>query len=473
MKESKKMSNAYEEFIRSKRATAPTCGIPDCGDLHDGLFPFQRDIVMWALRRGRAAIWADCGLGKTWMALEWAAKIHEHTGDRVLILTPLAVAAQFVDEGEKMGVAVTLCRDVSDLTDAINVTNYDRLDRFPADMFGAVILDESSILKDFTSKTRNAIISAFEATPYKLACTATPSPNDFTELGNHAEFLGVMSRVEMLSMFFVHDGGSTQDWRLKGHARDDFWEWLCSWAVAVRMPSDLGYDDDGFTLPPMSITHHVVDTNMDTLAKERGRLFVDTRMGLSDQRTARRISTVDRVAVAAAMVNESDDPWIVWCDMNDESSALTAAIDDAIEVRGSDTPESKEAAIRSFSRGNERVIVTKPSICGWGVNWQHCAHVAFVGVSHSFEAWYQAIRRTYRFGQSRKVECHVITSSAEQGVIDNLKRKQRDAEEMVSQMTAIIGDGWKQAMAASRTQINYNPQHEMTIPAWVGEDDER
>jgi len=463
------MSDPYEQFIEGKRATATVAGIDDPGDLHPSLFPFQRDIVRWALRRGKAAIWADCGLGKTWMALEWAAKVHEHTGGRILILTPLAVAAQFVSEGKQMGISVTLCREAVDITDGINVTNYDRLARFDPANFDGVVLDESSILKDFTSKTRTLIIDAFRETPFRLACTATPSPNDFTELGNHAEFLGIMTRVEMLSMYFIHDGGSTQDWRLKGHARDDFWRWLCEWAVALRLPSDLGYSDDGFILPPMRIIHHVVSTDMDELSRERGLLFVNTRMGLSDQRTARKLSLADRVTLAADLVNASDEPWIVWCDLNDESAKLTAAIDDAVEVKGADSPESKELAIDEFRTGASRVIVTKPAICGWGVNWQHCAHVVFVGVTHSFERWYQALRRTYRFGQRREVQCHVVTSEAERGVVDSLARKQADAERMVSEVSKRFGSSWS-ADAAGRDHISYNPNHPMTIPAWVGVD---
>jgi len=461
----------YASFVHQKMASADHEGIAHDMPISEMLFPFQRDIVDWALTRGRAAIWADCGLGKTWMAIEWARHVCAFSGGDVLILTPLAVAAQFVSEGLKMGVSVNLCQESADVLPGINVTNYDRMERFDHGSFSGIILDESSILKDFTSKTRNALITAFSDTPYRLACTATPSPNDFTELGNHSEFLGAMSRTEMLSMFFVHDGGSTQDWRLKGHARDDFWRWICSWAVAVRLPSDIGHSDDGFVLPPLEMFMHTVESNMDALARDRGLLFVNQRMGIADQRTARRLSTDDRVAVAVSLANSSDEPWVIWCDMNDESAKLASGIPDSVEVKGADTKESKEDAIRSFSCGESRVIVTKPSICGWGVNWQHCAHVAFVGVSHSFESWYQAIRRTYRFGQTRSVQCHVITSTAEQGVLDNLQRKQTDAEVMVSEMAAIVGDVWQKARGSTRRcSVEYQPRHKMTIPEWVGKD---
>ncbi len=432
---------SYTDFLANKAQMAKPSGF-EPEQLGESLFPFQADITKWAIRHGRAAIWADCGLGKTLCALEWAAQVYAHTGENILILTPLAVAPQFVTEGEKFWIDVNLCRESEDVVPGINVTNYDRVERFNADDFIGIILDESSILKDFTSKTRNLLIDKFRDTPYKLACTATPSPNDFTELGNHAEFLGVMTRTEMLSMFFVHDGGSTQDWRLKGHAREDFWQWLCSWAVALRMPSDIGHSDEGFILPPLNMHHHSVSTDMSELASKRGKLFVNNRLGLSDTRTARRLSTVDRCEMAAKMVNGSSEPWIVWCDMNDESMMLNELIPDAVEVRGSDSREHKEKSIRDFGGGRIRVLISKPSICGWGVNWQHCSNAVFVGVSHSFEKWYQAIRRTYRFGQTKQVDCHVITSTAEHGVVSNLLRKQRDAEKMVTEMTKIVGGEW-------------------------------
>lgn len=269
------------------------------------------------------------------------------------------------------------------------------LPHFDADSFDGVVLDESSILKAHDGATRTAIIEAFRATPYRLACTATPAPNDHIELGNHAEFVGAMTRSEMLSMFFVHDGGSTQDWRLKGHAREAFWEWMASWAVMIRRPSDLGYSDEGYVLPALETVPIVIDATkpMD------GFLFVESATTLHEQRAARRASLAARVALIADMVNNSTDPWVVWCDLNDESSALAAAIPDAVEVRGANTQDEKESRLRAFSRGEARVLVSKPSIAGWGMNWQHCAHVAFCGSSHSWESYYQAIRRCWRFGQ--------------------------------------------------------------------------
>jgi len=451
---------------------APPCGIADVPGLNPKLFPFQRDITAWALRRGRAAIWADCGLGKSWMALDWARVVHEHTGGDVLILTPLAVAQQFVSEGEKMGVRVKLCRTGSDVEPGINVTNYERLHHFAPDDFAGVVADESSILKDYTSSTRNALIAAFQSTPFRLACTATPAPNDHMELGNHAEFLGVMTRTEMLAMFFTHDGGETQSWRLKGHARGSFWKWVASWAVNIKTPSDLGYDDAGFLLPPLNVHERVIACG-DEMAKHQGSLFVVEARTLGEQRMARRGSLTARVEEAARIVNaEPGEPWLVWCDLNDESSALKAALDDAVEVRGSDSVEHKEQSLNGFARGDVRVLVSKPSIAGWGMNFQRCARVVFVGLSHSFEAWYQAIRRTYRFGQTRPVECYVVTSDAEGAVVANLKRKQSDAGVMAAGMVAHMAELTKRELKATgRDATEYKPRKKMTVPSWVGRED--
>lgn len=462
---------SYEAFIESKRLVAPPVGISHPAPLDGRLFPFQRDITKWALRRGRAAIWADCGLGKSWMALEWARAVCEHERGEVLILTPLAVAAQFVREGAKLGINVTHCRTQDDARAGINVTNYDRLHLFKPEAFAGVVADESSILKDYSSSTRNAMIEAFARTPFRLACTATPAPNDHMELGNHAEFLGVMSRVEMLSMFFCHDGGDTQSWRLKGHAQRDFWRWVCSWAVSVRKPSDLGYPDDGFELPALKLHDHVVGAGAD-LARKQGTLFAVEARGLEEQRAARRSSLPDRVKTAAGIVNaEPNEPWLVWCDLNDESAALAAAIPGAVEVRGSDSAEAKEEAMAKFTAGEIRVLVTKPSICGWGLNWQHCARAIFVGLSHSFEAWYQAIRRTYRFGQTREVDCHMVTSDAEGAVVASLRRKQADAAAMAAGMIAEMSEFIRADVGATkRDATDYNPTRPMSVPSWVGED---
>lgn len=461
---------SYQAFLDRKRIVAPTVGIDAAVDINPALFDFQRDIVRWALRKGRSAIWADCGLGKTPMALEWSRHVLAHTGSPVLILTPLAVAEQFVREGTKFGVPVNHAGDDVDVVPGVNVTNYERLHRFDLSRFSGVVLDESSILKDFTSKTRRAVIDGFRETPYRLACTATPAPNDFVELGNHAEFLGVMSRTEMLSMFFVHDGETTQEWRLKGHARADFWRWLASWAVAIKRPDDLGYDGSRYDLPELRVHDVVVEC---TAPPTQGMLFADEARTLNDQREARRDSIDDRVTAAADIVKrEPAEPWLVWCDLNAESAALTAAIPDAVEVKGADEPEHKTGAIRGFGAGEIRVLVSKPSIAGWGVNWQHCARVVFVGLSHSFEAYYQAIRRIWRFGQTRPVECYVVTSSREGAVAKNLRRKQDDAEALARGLSEHMRDITRSEIrSTTRTVDEYCPAVPMTIPAWVGLDD--
>lgn len=463
---------SYDTFLASKRLVVAPAGIPDPPPLSERLFPFQRDITHWALRRGRAAIWADCGLGKGWMALEWARVVAAETDEPVLILAPLAVAQQFQREGAKLGVPVTICRDGADVRDGVNVTNYDRLHRFDPSAFGGVVLDESSCLKDYNSATRNALVEAFARTPFKLACSATPAPNDHVELGNHAEFLGVMSRVEMLATFFCHDGGETQVWRLKGHARGDFWRWLCSWACSIRKPSDLGYDDSAYILPPLNVHEHIVPVGAE-YAKEAGTLFIDAASGLDAQRASRRSSLGARVARCAEVVaGAPTEPWLVWCDLNSESEGLTDAIPGAVEVKGSDDAEDKESALADFIAGDARVLVTKPSIAGYGLNMQRCAHVAFVGLSNSFEAWYQAIRRTWRFGQTRPVECHLILSDADGSVRANLERKRLAAEEMATEMLAGMADIQKTTIRAlARESDPYKPAKPMRLPAWLRSED--
>lgn len=429
----------YQDFIESKRKRMEPSGF-EPSDINTMLFEFQRDIVKWACRKGKAAIFADCGLGKTPMQLEWARQVCEHTGGDVLILAPLAVAKQTYYEGQKFGISVTVCRTQDDCAPGINITNYEMLPHFNPDSFFGIVLDESSILKSYTGKIRQEIIDSFKSTPYKLACTATPSPNDYMELGNHSEFIGAMDRTEMLAMFFVHDGGDTSKWRLKGHASHAFWDFVASWAVMVRNPEDLGYQSDGFTLPELYENVHIVDSNIE----QEGRLFPDIADGLLDQSRARRSTIEQRCDFAAQMVNSSIEPWIVWCDLNAESDYLAKSIPDAVEVRGSDSPEHKEDAMLGFSSGKYRVIVTKPSICGFGMNWQHCSNMAFVGLSNSYEQYYQAVRRCYRFGQTQPVNVHIVISEIEQKIVHNVMRKKGDAsemeEEMISRSTRIKQD---------------------------------
>ena len=421
----------YDEFLASKRIAQKPNGF-EPQSLNPFLFDFQRDIVTWACRKGRAAIFADCGMGKTIMQLSWAEQVHAHEGGQILIVAPLAVAAQTCREGATFGIEVNKARNADELQDGINITNYEMLQHFEGVDFSGVVLDESSILKSYTGAIRNQIISMFKFTPFKLACTATPSPNDYMELGNHSEFLGCMDRSEMLAMFFIHDGGNTSKWRLKGHAASKFWDWVSTWACMITKPSDLGYNDGDFELPELRINTHVIESGMN----QEGRLFAVTETTLSEQQKARRNTIEIKADMIAQYVNSSDDSWLIWCDLNTESEHLALSIPDAIEVRGSDSPDHKEDAMLGFADGKYRVLVTKPSIAGFGMNWQHCHKIAFCGMSHSYEQFYQAVRRCWRFGQTQEVDVEIFITDLEQSIVENVLRKKNDSEEMRIEMMA-------------------------------------
>lgn len=421
----------YEQFLDSKRVIVVPTGIQvSIVQISDRLYPFQRDVVRWALAKGKAAIFADCGMGKTPMQLEWAAQVHRHTGGRVLIAAPLAVAQQTAREGEKFGVTVTICRSPEDLGSGVNITNYELLHKFRPTDFDGLVLDESSILKAFSGVYRKELTEFAEQVPFRLACTATPAPNDLVEVINHAEFLSVMRGKEMIALWFTQDGNTTHAWRLKGHARKDFWRWMAGWCVALRKPSDLGYSDGAFVLPPLSVHQETVEVTPENLTT----LFPMEAGTLQERLKARRESVTDRVRRCADLVNVSDEPWIVWCNLNKESELLVRAIPGAVEVKGSDSPEFKEQAMLDFSAGRIRVLVTKPSIAGFGMNWQHCAKVAFVGLSDSWEQYYQAVRRCWRFGQTRPVDVYLITAETEGAVVRNIERKEREAAQMFEEI---------------------------------------
>lgn len=458
---------SYEEFVAAKLSTVPATGCEPPKRLA-GLFPFQSDLVKWAIRRGRAAIFAGTGLGKTRMQLAWAKHVHKVTGRDVLVLAPLAVAQQTAAEAHAVGASVAVCRDSSDVRAGINITNYDRMHRFDPRSFGAVVLDESSCIKHHDTKTLAALLSSFRDTPYKLACTATPAPNDWTELGTHAEFLGICTRAEMLSEFFCHDGGDTQTWRLKGHARDVFWRWVASWGALVAHPRDLGYDMGGYDLPPLHVHEHMIRVD-ESQAADAGFLFVREAASLMERRQARKSSLAARVEACAAAVNgEPGEPWIVWCDLNAEGEALTASIPGAAEIRGAMDPDEKERLLEGFASGAVRVLVTKPSIAGFGLNWQHAARMAFVGVTDSWESYYQAVRRCWRFGQSRPVHVHVFASEAEGSVVANLKRKEQDAAELASSLAAETAEAVRaQVRGLTRETNDYSPSKCMEVPAWL------
>lgn len=456
----------YQSFVARKLSCVPSTGLNGTETIPDGLFPHQVDLVRWALKRGRAAIFADTGLGKTRMQLAWANAVHGATNLDVLILAPLAVAAQTTAEGVDIGVHVTHCREAADVRPGINITNYDRLHKFNPALFGAIVLDESSCIKHHDTKTLATLLESFRDTPFKLCATATPSPNDWTELGTHAEFLGVCTRSEMLAEYFIHDAAKTQDWRLKGHAKHIFWQWVSTWGAMVRKPSDLGHDDSAYILPPLNVQDHIVKCS--GYQVEAGMLFALEASSLSERRAARKGSLTERVTDCAAMVNASAEPWIIWCDLNAEADALRVAIPGAIEIRGPDSVDLKESRLADFGAGKIRVLITKPSIAGWGVNWQHCARVAFVGVTDSFEAYYQAVRRCWRFGQTRPVDVHLFVSDMEGAVLSNLHRKEKEAQLMAESLSAETRAAVNAEVHGSIRKTNpYQPRESIKAPSWL------
>lgn len=449
----------YAEFIAAKTTQAINADsiTVDMDDLNEAAYPFQRAIIRWALAKGRAAVFSDCGSGKTLMQLEFANQVCKHCGGMVLILAPLAVSSQTVAEGFKFGIAINLCESANDLRPGVNITNYEKLEKFKDCKFSGVVLDESSILKSFSGKVRNAIIDFFSDTPFRLACTATPAPNDYMELGNHSEFLGIMSYTEMLSMFFVHDGGQTSKWRLKGHAEEVFWQWLGSWAVVMDNPNDIGFPIDGYDLPPLNIYEIIAD----------GEAPVTESLTLTQRRNARRETLEQRCQAAADLVNASGEQWLVWCDLNAESETLARMIEESVEVKGSDKAQDKADRMLWFGIGLHKCLVTKPSIAGFGMNWQQCHNMIFVGLSDSYEQYYQAVRRCWRFGQKQPVNVYIVISAREGCVKENIERKQADnarmREAMVAQSKEITK---KELQSTCRITTPYEPETAMQYPSW-------
>lgn len=455
----------YHAFLASKSLSTESHGF-EPQEYLTPLFDFQKDIVRLACKVGRFCVWADCGLGKSIVFLEWAHQVCEHTGKRILILAPLAVSHQIVKEAEKFGVPGVVYASRGGNTNArIVVTNYQKLQHFNPNDYIGIVCDESSVLKSMDGKTRTAIIEAFARTPYRLAASATPAPNDQMELGNHAEFLGIMSRVEMLSMFFVHDGGDTSKWRLKGHAQDKFWEWVCTWAVTLRKPSDLGYEDGKFLLPPLNMHHHTVEST----EVPEGMLFVTEAQTLSDRRNVRRSSMTERIAETVKVVRSNNEQWLIWCDLNAEQDALERVFgDDCVSIRGATPDDDRVPMLDLWLSGKRRVLVSKPSVFGFGLNLQVCHNIAFVGLSDSWEQYYQAIRRCWRFGQTHSVECHIIASSAEGAVTSNILRKEKESTARIEAMVEIMrAKTMEQLKQVSRQAADYDPQIEMKLPRWL------
>lgn len=438
-KKSKKINvtDDYQKFLESKIVKQQASGFEiEESKLNKHLFDWQRKIVAWALRLGRAALWESCGLGKSVQQLSWASEVYKHTGKPVLILTPLAVASQTAREAAKFGIdGVRVARDQSEVS-PITITNYQKLDHFDPSAFVGVVLDESSILKSFMGTTKQQLVNSFANTPYRLACTATPAPNDHMELGNHAEFLGIMPSNEMLSRWFINDPANVGKYRLKGHATDDFWKWICSWACCIDSPADLGYDSTGFDLPPLNFIENCV--HVDITSDSGSSLFRGEILNATTLHQEMKRTSADRAEAVAALIDRSPkdpgSPWLIWCNTDYEADDLKANIPNAVEVRGSHKDSYKEKVFEQFANNEIEILITKPSIAGFGLNWQNCHRMAFVGLSYSFEALYQALRRSWRFGQTKPVEAHVFFASTEGEILTTIKRKQADHIAMQSNM---------------------------------------
>ncbi len=456
----------YTELLERKRLLTGAVGRDiEPGDIHPMLFPFQRDLVRWAVRKGRAALFADTGLGKTFMQLEWARLI----GERTLIVAPLSVARQTAREADKIGLNVQYVRRWQEATGQISITNYEMLDHFEAEAFGAVVLDESSILKALDGKTRQKLTDMFAATPYRLACTATPAPNDIAEIGNHAEFLGVMPQHEMLSAFFVHGDmgkGERQGWRLKGHAEDAFYRWLASWGMSIRKPSDLGYEDDGFALPPLTIAPTFIESGY----VPDGQLFFGGLKGVTDRAAVRRDTIGGRVAAAVELVNDSDEQWIIWCGLNDEQDRLAALLEESgityESVYGALSPEEKVRRVERWQDGESLVMLSKPKVLGMGMNFQNAHRMAFVGLSDSWEAYYQCIRRCWRFGQTQPVTVHIVLSDAESSIYENVMHKEQEAKDMQEKLIAHVAQFEREEIGGSSADWEYRTD-QASGPGWM------
>ncbi len=456
-------STDYAAFLASKQAQRPSSGC-EPGRIHKSLYPFQSAIAEWAVRRGRAAVFADCGLGKTRIQLEFLRHV---PGPRSLIVAPLCVAEQTIEEAREVGLRVTQCTEPVDLP-GIWITNYERLHNFIGHEYDAIVLDESSILKSIDGKTRTMLLREFTSIPFRLCCTATPAPNDIAELANHAEFLGIMSRPEMLASFFVNDASGKSGgvgWRLKGHAQEEFWRWLALWSVYIRLPSDLGFEDADFALPPIEYEPIVVQSDY----VPEGMLFPVKLNGIQDRSKVRRATMTPRVEALTERIARSTGQWVVWCGLNDEGAAMKAALgDSAVLIEGSTPDSARVYRHDEWITGEVQTLISKPSIFGFGMNWQHCHQVAFLGLGDSYESYYQAVRRCWRFGQKQSVSVVVVTSNAEADIVRNIKRKERDADRVASGIIAHMRDYERAEIAsASRTATDYEPTEPMRLPSFL------
>ncbi len=456
-------SGAYQTFLASKAQLNGDHGFAT-DNLPESMFGFQRDLVAWALRKGRAAILADCGLGKSYMEMVWADRVAKHTGKPVLILTPLAVAPQFVSEAQKFGLDVARSHR-GEIEAPVVVANYERLHLFDKDRLAGVVADESSILKSFDGVRKAEITEFMRTLPYRLLGTATAAPNDYIELGTSSEALGYLGYMDMLSRFFVNDQRSSRSakwkfqsdggWRFKGHAEAAFWKWVASWARAMRKPSDLGYNDDQFQLPLLTVREHTVKATTPPV----GMLFDVPAIGFHEEREERRRTIQDRCDMAAALVADTGEPAVVWCDLNAEGDLLERLIPDAVQVSGRDSDEAKEEKFTAFASGDIRVLVTKPKIGAWGLNWQHCNHLTYFP-SHSYEQYYQAVRRCWRFGQQRDVTVDIVGTVGSHRILDNLKKKSEQADRMFTELVAHM----QSATSVARSESFARP---VEVPTWL------
>lgn len=460
------MVKGYEAFIKRKQKRVELFGYDiDLSSINANLFDWQKRAVQWAIKRGRAALFEECGLGKTLQQLEWARLVHDKTGGPVVIHTPVGVRKQTKREAEKFGIAcqVAVVDEPEQVISGINLINYEKLHKFDGDVFSGVVLDESSILKGMNSTTRKQLKEAYGGTRYRLACTATPAPNDHMELGNHAEFLGICEPVDMLNRYFVHDSGDTSKWRLRGHAERDFWDWVSQWAVCISKPSDIGGEDVGYNLPQLDIHRHHVTADSD--AAPEGMLFNTAGISATTMHEEKRLTNTARCRKAAEIAKATDGPVLIWCDTNYEADELIGHLPDAVEVRGDD--KDKEGKLLAFADGQFRILISKPSIAGFGMNYQHCSTQIFAGLSYSFESYYQAVRRSWRFGQTRPVQIHIVIADSDSAIQSAVARKEADH--------AVMQSGMSQAMArSSGVQFNsdmlkqrYVTKVRFTVPAFL------
>ncbi len=456
----------YVEFLDNKTPRAIARGLSAIPSLSSHLFPFQRHCVEFLLGVGSGGLFLDTGLGKTLVQLEYAEHARNVENGMALILTPLAVARQIEREAHRFGYPARVIRDQSEAREGINICNYDRLHLIDPQAFGVVTMDEASILKSFTGKTTRALINAFESHRWRVPATATPAPNDHMELGQYAEFCGVMQSNEMLSRFFINDtANASQSWRLKRHGVEQFWDWVASWCRLAQFPSDLGDDDSGFDLPPIVIHRHRAAENAPTAS---GGLFGDEVVSATNLHTIKRATAGKRAMIAANLAtSDAHEPWVIWCDTDYEADAILDALGDTpsvVEVRGSMPAERKEWNLESFVDGSARIMVTKPSVAGFGLNWQHCARTVFVGRSFSYESWYQAVRRFWRFGQAREVQVHLVVAEGEDSIARVIDRKADDHDSMKIAMRAAMA---RNAGKKSATRVAYEPNHKGRLPSWL------